>query len=158
NIPISFAPFAVAVGDFNGDGKLDVAISEVIVTASRDLDQVDVLLGNGDGTFQAPRSITLPIGANPQGLAVADFNGACIPDLAIATRTGVTVLLGNGDGTFGRGRDIPDANEPHALAVADLNGDGTTDLIVTHRFPDRDFLSVLLGRGDGTFQAAGDFP
>ncbi len=151
-------PKDLIVADFNGDGKLDVAISEVVATGQRDLDEVDVLLGNGDGTFQAPRSIILPIGADPRGLAVGDINGDGIPDLAIATHFGVTVLLGTGDGTFGRELDIPDANEPQAVAISDLNGDGAADLIVTHSFPDREFLSILLGRGDGTFQAGGDFP
>jgi hypothetical protein len=151
-------PVDLAVADFNGDGHLDLAVSEVVVTGQRDLDEVDVVLGNGDGTFQAPRSIILPIGANPQGLAVGDFNGDGIPDLAIATQTNVTVLLGNGNGTFGRETDIPDDSQPQALAVSDLNGDGALDLVVTHSFPDRDFVSILLGRGNGTFQAGGNFP
>src|SRR5204862_169275 len=82
------SPFWVAVGDFNGDGKLD------LVTEG------SVLLGNGDGTFKP--AVNFSTGASPISVAVGDFNRDGKPDLAVANRgpDNVSVLLGNGDGTF----------------------------------------------------------
>jgi hypothetical protein len=146
------------VADFNGDGKLDLAISGIAVTFGSDIDEVNVLLGNGDGTFQPPRIITFPVGADPRGLAVGDVNGDGKPDLAVATHFGVSVFLGDGAGGFGSGINIMDAFEPLAVAISDLNGDGAADLVVTHSLPDHDVLSVLLGNGNATFQTGRDFP
>src|SRR5207302_39262 len=85
---------SVAVGDFNGDGRLDLA------TANFDSNDVSVLLGNGDGTFQA--ALTFAAGSGPSSVAAGDFNGDGKLDLAVASRGSslVSVLLGNGDGTF----------------------------------------------------------
>src|SRR5437879_3230526 len=96
-------PSNIVVGDFNGDGKPDLAVSNV------DSSTVSVLLGNGDGTFQAAQNF--PVGANPWYFAVGDFNGDGKLDLAVADygcptlcnvspSNTVTVWLGNGDGTF----------------------------------------------------------
>ncbi len=103
-IPSSFdagtSAFAVATGDFNGDGKLDV------VVANASSNNVSVLLGNGDGTFQAP--VDYPTGSQPSSVAVGDFNGDGKLDLAVANQNcpsfpcgagSVSILLGNGDGT-----------------------------------------------------------
>src|SRR5262245_11812623 len=82
-------PLSVAVGDFNGDGQLD------LVTANLFGDSVSVLLGNGDGTFQTAQSY--PVGPSPSAVAVGDFNGDGIPDLAVigSSPDRVGVLLGN---------------------------------------------------------------
>ena len=87
-------PNGVAVADFNGDGIPDLA------TANGNDNDVSVLLGNGDGTFQG--QVTYPAGGNPTSIAVADFNGDGHPDIAVANQTDntVSILLGNGDGTF----------------------------------------------------------
>jgi hypothetical protein len=86
-------PTSVAVGDFNGDGHLDLTV------ANLGENTVSVLLGNDDGTFQAARNF--PVGGFPRSLAVKDFNGDGILDLAVANcgSNTVSVLLGNGDGT-----------------------------------------------------------
>src|SRR3989440_597917 len=88
------SPDSVAVGDFNGDGKLDLAV------ANRGSNDVSVLVGNGDGTFQA--ALTFAAGSGPSSVAAGDFNGDGKLDLAVASRGSslVSVLLGNGDGTF----------------------------------------------------------
>ena len=97
----------MAVGDLNGDGKPDLAV------ANSNSDDVSVLLGNGDGTFQAP--VSYAAGVSPVSVAVGDLNGDGKPDLAVANSGSddVSVLLGNGDGTLpGRGRPTPPATAP----------------------------------------------
>jgi hypothetical protein len=82
----------VAVGDFNGDGKADLAV------ANYSDHSVSVLLGNGDGTFQT--HVDYATGSGPDSVAVGDFNGDGKADLAVTNDYAVSVLLGNGDGTF----------------------------------------------------------
>ncbi|WP_242268897.1 VCBS repeat-containing protein [Bacillus cereus group sp. BfR-BA-01352] len=152
--PAGDAPIAITTGDFNGDGKLDLAVTDVAVGANN----VSVLLGNGDGTFQSPSS--LPVGQTPVGIASADFNGDGKLDLVVANEDSqnISVLLGNGDGTF-----QPAVNYlvgtvgsfPLFLTVADFNNDGLLDLAVGNLGTNN--ISVLLGNGDGTFQAAVNF-
>src|SRR6266545_4092163 len=152
-------PFSVATGDFNGDGKLDLAVANYGCPACSPpvSGSVSVLLGNGDGTFQS--GIKLAAGPNPQSVAVTDFNGDGKPDLAVANygSTNVIVLLGNGNATFQTavsygvgGTPAPPFAAAGVLAISDLNGDGKVDLAVANSSG----VSVLLGNGDGTFQAA----
>jgi len=142
--------YSVAVGDFNGDGKLDLAVADYNTSA------MGVLLGNGDGTFQA--QIGYATGTFPHGVAVGDFNGDGKLDLAVANSgsNNVSVLLGNGDGTFQPAVNYSTGSAPGSVAVADLNGDGKLDLAVANN--GRNDVSVLLGNGDGTFQAAVSYP
>lgn len=139
-------PWALAVGDFNGDGKLDV------VTANIASNSISVLLGNGDGTFQP--AVSYASGAQPMAIATGDFNGDGKLDLAVTSDIGanVSVLLGNGDGTFQTAVNYNTGGEPRSLALGDFNGDGKLDLAVANRSDSN--ISVLLGNGDGTFQAA----
>ena len=151
SLPFPEVSMAMAVGDFNGDGTLDLAV------ANRGSNTVAVLLGNGDGTLQAP--VTFAVGSAPTSVAVGDFNGDGRPDLAV-TNLGsktVSVLLGNGDGTFQPALTVSTGHAPVSVAVGDFNGDGRPDLAVgniavTIYVPST--VSVLLGNGDGTFQAA----
>ena len=137
-------PHSVAVGDFNGDGKLDLAVANQ--------SNVSILLGNGDGTFQAAQEYTA--GAGPVSVAVADFNGDGKEDLALANLGSgdVSVLLGNGDGTFQAPVNYASGTSPQSVTVGDFNGDGKMDLALANTGSGN--LSVLLGNGDGTFQAA----
>ena len=154
-------PVTVAVGDFNGDGRPDLAVTNGANTTSGAVPgNLAVLLGNGDGTFQAAR--TIDVGITPAFVAVRDVNGDGRPDLAVANfrSNDVSVLLGNGDGTFQAPRNFDTGTGPLSMAVGDVNSDGQADLAVANfdfniRGPNT--VSVLLGNGDGTFQAAQAF-
>jgi hypothetical protein len=154
----SFAPLikygpsgqSVVVGDFNGDGNLDLAEDGTTT--------VEVLLGNGNGTFQAPHSYAA--GFNPWSLAVGDFNGDAILDIAVADnvdRNGTgNVLLGNGDGTFQDPVSYATGSSTYAVAVGDFNKAGLDDLAVVNHGSGT--VSVLIANSDGTFQKATNYP
>src|SRR5712691_11729720 len=148
-------PWYIAEGDFNGDGKPDL-----VITNYGD-NSVSVLLGNGDGTFQAPR--TFLVGIHPGLVAVGDFNGDGKPDLVVSNvdSNTVSVLLGNGDGTFLPAVSFPVGPNPWYFAVGDFNGDGKLDLAVADYGCSLDCsvspsntVMVFLGNGDGTFRPA----
>ena len=134
----NFTPQSMALGDVNGDGKLDLVIKSVYFLDS-DAFQVGVLLGRGDGTFQAP----LLSAAQPDGsgdLALGDFNNDGRLDVAVADQLGastgnLSVFAGNGDGTFQsliRLDLLTGGNDPLGVAAADLNGDGLVDLVAAN--------------------------
>jgi hypothetical protein len=131
-----FSPNYLATGDFNGDGKVDVAVT------SQSTNTITVMLSNGDGTFQTT-NYTLP---NPKNIIAADINVDGKLDLVVASASNTVVMLGNGDGTFKPG--ITTAGTSGAMAVGDFNGDGKPDLAVEGA-P----VYILLGNGDGTFRA-----
>jgi hypothetical protein len=149
-------PGAVAVGDFNGDGNLDVMVANENCVSNpspcipNGPGSISILLGNGDGTLQLHVDYT--VGNLPTSLAVADFNGDKILDIAVNTNlegTGISVLLGKGDGTFGQPVDYATTGAASVVA-ADVNGDGIIDLVTS--------LAVFLGNGNGTFQLKTDLP
>lgn len=119
---------AIVAADFNGDGKLDLAVTDA------DANAVYILLGNGDGTFQTP--ITVPVGNDPDAIVAGDFNNDGRLDLEVANYNDntVTLLLGNGDGTFTQAIGSPFAvgQGPDSVAAADFNGDGKLDLAVAN--------------------------
>jgi len=137
----------VVIGDFDGDGKLDVAVA--VPTAQVGTFAAAVLLGNGDGTFQAP--VNYAISSEPVAMVTADFNNDKKLDLAIAAGNGINVLLGNGDGTF-QAPIITQVSEPDGLVVADFNLDGKPDIATESTAGSSPGLAILLGNGDGTFQ------
>jgi len=145
-------PQGLVTGDFNLDGKLDLA------AANFDTNTISVLLGNGDGTFQA--HVDYAVAASPMGLTTADFNRDGILDLAVANKTSneVSVLLGKGDGTFDTPTPFPAGINPACLTAADFNGDGKLDLAVSDLNPISFPVSILLGNGDGTFQSRKGYP
>ncbi len=144
---------SVVVGDFNGDGKPDLAVTSGLN------DAVEVLRGNGDGTFQ-DNPLVLPVGtqhnfiATQVSVAVGDFlhNGKL--DLAVANpgSNTVSVFLGNGDGTFQDRVDYAVGAKPQSVVAADL-GNGQVDLVVANH--DSSVVSVLLGNGDGSDRVDG---
>jgi hypothetical protein len=140
------SPSSIAVGDFNGDGKLDLAV------VNDESDTVSILLGNGDGSFTATAA-SPATGVAPVNIAVADFNGDGIPDLVVSTpfTDTINIFLGNGDGTFTPAAVTTTASGPgNTVAVGDFNGDGKPDLAIGSNSA----VYILLGNGDGTFTAA----
>jgi len=138
--------YFMAVGDLNGDGVPDVAVT------------VDggfaVLISNGDGTFRSP--VVYPTELS-YSLAVADFNGDGRLDIVVAnlnfSPSTVSVYLGNGDGTFQTVPIVSNTTEgSYYVAVGDFNNDHKPDIVII----DPPYVSVLLGNGDGTFRAPSD--
>lgn len=157
SLPVGTNPQAVATGDFNGDGRLDLA------TANAGGDSVSVLLGDGGGGFGA--AVHSAAGPGPRSLAVGDFNADGKLDLTTAGASGVDVLLGNGDGGFRTPATLSVHGSPASVAVGDFNGDGRLDLGVTSNVLYtgggyygsyslyQGFANVLLGNGTGAFAA-----
>jgi hypothetical protein len=138
------SPEVTVAGDFNGDGKLDLAVA--------DFDGgVNIIIGNGDGGFQQPVNYSPAVFC--WSVAVGDFNGDGNLDLVLAgTSTTVSVLLGKGDGTFGAAVEYHAGPAQHSVAVGDFNGNGNLDIVVTTARP-KATVTVLLGKGDGSFLA-----
>ena len=160
-------PYAIAAGDFNGDGHLDIVTADQ-GNINGDLNNtVGVQLNNGDGTF-AP-SVAYTVGIGPSKVVVGDFNGDGKLDLAVLnTGTGesdssVSILLGNGNGTF-RAQKVTNLNiQCTGIAVGDFNGDGKLDLVASN-YNHGGFsggtatVEVMLGNGNGTFQSPASYP
>ena len=137
------APVSVTLGDFNGDGDLD------IVTVNGGDNTISVLLGNGLGQFGFPRPFN--VGDGPVAVATADLDGDGSLDLIVANADGdnLSILIGNGDGTFKPQTQVAVGNVPVSVAVGDLNGNGNVDVVVASEGSNS--VGVLLGNGDGTF-------
>jgi hypothetical protein len=150
-------PYAMAVADFNGDGKPDFAVS------NEQSNTIAVFLGKGDGTFSAPVVTSIDVAPlNIGAIVVGDFNGDKKPDLLVATIANTAlqtqsdyVLLNNGDGTFTQSAAVPNSFGFIAAAVGDLNGDGKLDYVAGGNSSG---LTVFLGNGDGTFNAGAIIP
>ena len=163
-ITVGTGPIFIAVGDFNDppDGFLDLAV------ANHGSDDVSILLGNGDGTFTEAPGSPITVGNQPVSIAAGDFDGDSKSDLAIANfvDNSVSILLGNGDGTFTEPADCDATTvgtaptcvvgtQPVSIVAGDFNGDDKLDLATANEATKS--VSVLLGNGDGTFQAAQNF-
>jgi hypothetical protein len=145
-------PSAVAVGDFNGDGKADLA-----VTAEGN-NRVYIYTGNGTGTFSF--SISYVVGSQPVAILATDLNHNGTIDLAVANRQSATVsiLLGHGDGTFNAAVGYPVGQLPESIAMGSFNPDGYADLVTANSgdvcgppFNPCGTVSLLRNVGDGTF-------
>ena len=148
NYAVGASPSGTQVGDFNGDGKLDLAVVNADLVGT-----VSILLGNGDGTFQPKTDYAA--GSFPNAITSGDFNGDGKLDLAVATGTGtVRVLLGTGTGSFAAPVAYAVGAGSHSLKTGDFNNDGKLDIGTMNNGT----ASVLLGNGDGTFQPHLDAP
>jgi Flp pilus assembly secretin CpaC len=147
-------PIAMTAADFNSDGNLDLAI------ANQTTNNVIVLLGNGNATFNLATGSPFAVGKSPVAIATGDVNNDSHPDLAVVNQTDntVSVLLGNGDGTFTAAPNSPLGTgvAPTAVTITDFNADGNPDIAVTD--PQTDSVSVFLGLGQGLFAPAFELP
>jgi hypothetical protein len=146
NYGVGSLPIGMAKGDFNSDGSPDLAVGNA------GTDDVSILLGNADGTFQA--AVNYAAGDNVHYIAAHDLDADGSLDLAVANydSADVSILLGNGDGTFQTAVNYNVGFGAQFPAVGDFNIDGRLDLAVSS-FANSD-VSILLGNGDGTFQTA----
>jgi uncharacterized protein (TIGR03437 family) len=150
-------PHWLVAGDFNKDGRTDLAIANqgTLGDNSTDLGGVLVFLGQGNGSFQNPTNY--PAGINPNFITAADVNGDGALDLLVATSAqnfsySIAVILGNGNGTFRPATTFSTSYGPTRIAVADLNADGKPDLAIAHCCGATD-TTFKFGNGDGTFQS-----
>jgi FG-GAP-like repeat/Abnormal spindle-like microcephaly-assoc'd, ASPM-SPD-2-Hydin/FG-GAP repeat len=148
SFPVDASPLFLAVGDFNGDGKLDLAVPSLYKSGHN----VSILLGNGKGNFH--RASHPAAGIRPAGVAVGDFNGDSKLDLAVANdgSSNVSILLGDGTGRFTLASSPGAGAGPFSVAVGDFNGDGKLDLAVANEYSST--VSILLGDGTGNFPLA----
>ena len=149
-------PFMATVGDFNGDGISDVIFSADDGSGTMTLTDY---LGSATGTFTAVLPSPGPLTGAPLGMVTGDVDLDGKVDVVIAVPNGYTVLLGGGDGKFPRRSDVVLTNTSvRALALADLNADGKLDLVLGIITNSGTSIAVLLGNGDGTFQAPVLYP
>jgi hypothetical protein len=148
-------PIAAVLADFNGDGKLDLAVANRFPSLSVGVGCVFVRFGNGDGTFGPAVRYSMP--DSPWSLTAADLNADGHVDLVVgednawgeADKFTLKILMNNGDGTFQEGARYALGPELLDAAVADVNHDGIPDIVAASAFNQE--VVVLLGKGDGTF-------
>jgi hypothetical protein len=156
-LAVGLSPRAVATGDLNQDGRVDLVVGNGGVYYDLQSSSISVLIGNGDGTFQAERRYMTS--ASPRELALGDFNEDGHVDVAVTTFDSGTVSLfaGAGDGGLVPLASVSTGPRPQGMTAADLDGDGHLDLAVAIYGPDlnipppRGQLVLLPGRGDGSF-------
>ncbi|MEG4320439.1 MULTISPECIES: FG-GAP-like repeat-containing protein, partial [unclassified Microcoleus] len=139
---------SIDVGDFNGDGKLD------LVTIIRSSSDVSIMLGKGTGSFGTPTKFN--VGTNPQSVVVEDFNADGKLDLAFTDYSdNISILLGKGTGSFGTPTKFKVGGSSSMIATGDFNGDNQPDLVGIDSGSDN--ISILLGTGTGSFGAPTNF-
>jgi hypothetical protein len=156
-VAVGNIPEALATGDFNGDGKIDIAVANIGGSS------VTILLNDGLGGF-TPAPSTVSVDNNPNSIAVGDFNrdgkldfavtnsGAVVCSPAGCQAGAVSIRLGCGDGTFTAAASIEGTgNTPERVTAADLNRDGILDLVL--EIDASPYVFIYAGLGDGTFSA-----
>src|SRR5262249_22974371 len=143
--------------DFNGDGKQDLAVVDGVAA-----NNLQILKGNGDGTFQA--AVSYNVGSQPRAVVAGDWDTDGDLDLATANYLGqnVSILRNAGDGTFTSAGTVFVDTTPRDLVAGDFDADGDLDLVAAGYWeycgyfscsPIDNKLRVLVGKGDGTFTA-----
>ena len=150
SVPVLSNPISIATGDFNRDGKLDLAVAAFFNG------KVAVLLGRGDGTFEPATYYTVGANETTGSIVAANLRRADLLDLVVTNDLSneVQVLFGNGDGTFGPAVAYSTPNYPAAIELGDFTGDHKLDVVTVDESGYCPCISVLLGNGrqDATFQ------
>jgi FG-GAP-like repeat len=144
--PSGKTPFALAIGDLNGDGKPDLAIANWAGQPEKGKGEgATIMLGDGRGGFKTLAGSPFPTGDGPNRIAIGDIDGDGVPDVAVSnyTSNNVTVLRG-AKITFTRTTTIPIGRHPEGIALGDLNGDGKADIVVTNT--DDNSISILFSK------------
>lgn len=143
-------PVEVTMADFNGDGDLDIA------TTNNSSNTVGVLLGHGDGSFDA--AVTYAVGSSPRPVTAYDIDGDGDIDLAVANfnAASVSILTNDGTGVFAVSQTVTTGNNPYDVKFADLDGDGDADMVVNNSGGSS--VSVFLANGSGNFTAGTGAP
>lgn len=146
NVSVGSGPYTVAIGDFNNDGKQDMA------TANLNVNTVSVRLGDGLGGFSGNTNVN--VGSLPYSISIGDFNGDGKQDLATANFNSntISIRLGDGAGNFSGSTEIPVGNSPISVTISDFNSDGKQDL-ATANFISAN-VSIRLGDGAGNFSGS----
>ncbi len=147
-VGVGIFPSSVAIGDFNGDRVQDLAV------ANSGSNNTSILLGKGNGNFVPATPANVAVGFGPASVAIGDFNGDRVQDLAVANSgsNNASILLGKGNGTFDPAVNFGVGISPFSVAIGDFNGDRVQDLVTANFFSST--VSILLGNGNGTFVPA----
>lgn len=153
---VGLRPRAIASADFNRDGKLDLAVTNL------DSNDVSILPGNGDGTFKPQLVVAAP--GIPRAITAGSINSDSNPDFVVTdlNNSRVGVYLGKGDGTFQsvrlvsvREAGVTATSQPRSVVLADMDGDGKADIVTGNA--NSDSVAIVLGNGDGSFAPAKEF-
>jgi CARDB/FG-GAP-like repeat/Divergent InlB B-repeat domain/FG-GAP repeat len=146
NYSVGSAPKSIAIGDFNRDGKIDLAVANYSSV------NISILMGHGDGTFGTATNLDVGSPFSLSSIAAGDFNRDGNQDLAVTASNNIFILLGNGDGTFEPALNFNAAGALDSVAVGDFNQDGKQDLVVVAS--NNNNIYILLGDGTGDFGTA----
>jgi hypothetical protein len=152
-LPAGGSAASIRQGDVNGDGKIDLVLLDRRPNPAFQGGKLVVLLGHGDGSFDAARS--QPVGRAPESIALGDYNGDGRLDVAVADprQMAILVMMGNGDGTFVHAGRVDTTFAPLGLASAQIDKDGKVDISVGSA----EGSQIYLGNGDGSFRHIADY-
>jgi hypothetical protein len=150
-LPSGQGPEFMKAADLEGNGHLDLVVANYLG------DSISLFYGRGDGTFET--AVNYPVGLGPSGIAISDLSGNGHLDLAVSNSgsNNVTVFTATGPRSFAPALSYPAGDKPWQVAVGDFNRDGRPDLVVADGLSTPSVISLLLNKGDGTFQSARTF-
>lgn len=152
DINVGALPRDLGVGDFNGDGYEDVAVSNIGSCNGCPPRGIHVKFGDGSGGFSGGTFVSA--GSSPRSIAVGEFNGDGIADIAAVSGNTLYIRLGDGSGDFTSSPDVIAGTSPEGIAIGEFNGDGFQDILIANT--NSGTVSLKLGDGSGGFSAGSD--